>query len=257
MKHILAVLALAVGLCSYAQEEAPTVVFDQIMLTPQPEKVVDFHKAVAEHNKQFHAEAPMQVAVYQVMTGPNTGKYIWNLGPCTWEQMDGRPMDAAHDNHWDNNVTPTITTESSATYWKYHPEYSSMNSDFSLNMLGITFWDLKRGMGNFEKVTGIIEKFVKLYRETWPEDQFAIYSNLMGSTGEGRDMAIVGFLDNYGDLAIEHPDLPEKYNAMYGEGSFETDMNLWLEIVQAESNEMWRFMPDLSSRPAAVEITKN
>lgn len=257
MKKILFVMAMAVCFSSFAQEETPTVVFDQIMVTPHPEKIADFHKAVAEHNNQFHADAPRQVAVYQIMTGPNTGKYIWNLGPCTWADMDERPMDDAHNNHWTSAVASTLTTENMATFWKYHPEFSSISSDFTLNMLAITFWDIKRGMGNFEKVTGIIEKFVKLYRENWPEDQFGMYSNVMGSTGEGRDLAIVGFMDKYADMANEHPDLPEKYNAMHGAGSFEADMKIWVDLVQAESNEMWVYMPQLSSRPAEVVVTQN
>lgn len=257
MKNILLVLALAVCMISYAQEEAPTVVFDQIMVTPHPEKVADFHKAVAEHNKQFHSEAPRQVAVYQIMTGPNTGKYIWNLGPCTWAELDARPMDDAHNNHWSANVTPTLTTEANGTFWEYHPQYSSMSADFTLNMLHITFYDVKRGMGNFDKLKPIMERFTKMYRELYPEDMYGIYTNVMGSTSEGRDLAIVSFLDNYADMAIEHPDVPEKYNGMFGDGSYEKDMKTWMENTMGAATEMWAYMPELSSRPAEVQITQN
>ncbi|WP_224490642.1 hypothetical protein [Robertkochia flava] len=257
MKRILVLLALVAFIGTYAQDEAPTVVFDQIMVTPNPSKVAEFHKAIAEHNKQFHSEAPRQVAVYQIMTGPNTGKYIWNLGPCTWADLDERPMDKAHNDHWANAVGPTLTTEANATFWEYHPELSNMNIDFKLNMLNITFWDIKMGMGNFDKVKGIVEKFVKLYHESYPDDNFGIYSNVMGSTAEGRDMALVGFMDKYADMAESNPDVPEKYNAMHGAGSYEKDMNEWVNLIQGSANEMWVFMPELSSRPAEVQVTQN
>lgn len=112
MKRIISVLVMLACTAAMAQGEAPVVVFDQIMITPHPEKVMAFQKGVAEHNKQFHADAPRQVAVYQIMTGPNTGKYIWNLGPCTWAELDERPMDDAHNDHWANAVASNLTTES-------------------------------------------------------------------------------------------------------------------------------------------------
>ena len=257
MRHFLFFLALAVCFNSLAQENTPAAVIDQIMVTPHPEKVAAFHKGVAEHNKQFHAEAPRQVAVYQIMTGPNTGKYIWNLGPCTWADLDERPMDDAHDDHWTTAVASTLTTDSNGTFWKHHPDLSSMSSNFKLNMLNITFWDIKQGMGNFEKATALIDKFVKVYREAYPEDVFGIYSNVLGSTAEGRDMAIVGFMDNYADMANEHPDLPEKFNAMHGEGSFEKTLQEWSDLLQGSANEMWVYMPKLSTLPAEVQVTQN
>lgn len=257
MKRILSVLAIFAFTVSMAQEKAPSVVFDQIMITPHPEKVAAFHKAVAEHNKQFHTDAPRQVAVYQIMTGPNTGKYIWNLGPCTWAELDERPMDPSHNDHWANAVAPTLTTESNATFWEFHPEFSSMTSDFKLNMLSITFYDIKRGIGNFDKIKPIMERFTKLYRATYPGDMFGTYTNVMGSTAEGRDLAIVGFLNNYSDMAKENPDVAEKYDAMHGKGSYEKDMTVWMEATQGAASEMWVYMPELSTRPAEVQITQN
>jgi hypothetical protein len=256
MKHLLLTMAFLATICGFAQDDAPAVVFDQIMITPQPTKIAEFYKAVAEHNKQFHTEAPRQVAVYQIMTGPNTGKYIWNLGPCTWAELDERPMDAAHDKHWSSTVTPTLTTDANGTFWRFHPKLSSMNNDFKLNMLDITFWDIKQGMGNFDKATAIIEKFVKVYQTEYPDDNFGIYSNVMGSTAEGRDMAIVGFKDNYAAMAVQHPDLPEKFNAMHGEGSFEKTMQEWGDLLQGSASEMWLYMPELSTLPAEVSVSQ-
>ncbi|MBL7473624.1 hypothetical protein [Robertkochia sediminum] len=257
MKRILSILVMVACTAALAQEQTPTVVFDQIMVTPHPEKVMQFHKAVAEHNKQFHTDAPRQVAVYQIMTGPNTGKYIWNLGPCTWQELDERPMDTGHNEHWVNNVTPTLTTEAHGTFWQYHPEFSNISNNFKLNMLSITFYDVKRGIGNFDKIKAVMERFTQLYREKYPEDMFGIYTNVMGSTKEGRDLAIVGFLNNYADMASENPDVPEKYDAMFGKESYEKDLQTWMENMEGSASEMWLFMPELSSRPAEVEVAQN
>lgn len=102
-----------------------------------------------------------------------------------------------------------------------------------------------------------MERFTKLYRELYPEDRFGIYTNVMGSTGEGRDLAIVGFLDNYADMAKENPDVPKQYDEMFGKGSYEKDMQTWVENTEGSAAEMWAFMPKLSSRPAEVKVAQN
>lgn len=257
MKQFVCLLAALITCSAFAQQAQPYVVYDQIMLTPNPEKIAEFQKVLAEHNQKFHPEGAYDVGVFQIMTGPNSGKFIWNLGPVTWADMDKRPMDKAHNEHWATAVAATLTTDSWATYWRHHPEFTNMSQDFELNMLRVNFYDIKRGMDSWEKVEKIMERFTKLYREHYPDDVFATYSNVMASTGEGKDMAIVGFVDNFAAMGDENPDVPEKYNAMYGEGSFEKDITTWLEVMVGESSELWMFLPDLSTSPKQVTVSQN
>ena len=255
MKQLLAFMAMMLFISIHAQNDAPSMVFDQVILDVEPGKMDEFSRQITEHNKQFHASEPNTVRVYNVTAGANTGKFIWNMGPCTFADMDKFDDSSAHQQHWVNNVMPTLKSMSGGTYWKFHPEFSNFQKDFKLNMLNLTFFDIKRGMGNWDTLKGIIEKITKVYHENYPNETYGIYSNMMGSTKEGRDLAVVGFMDNFAAMDENIPDFEEKYNAMHGNGSWDRDMKTWVDLTEGSENELWVFIPELSTGATDVMST--
>lgn len=255
MKRFLLLLALAAFTVSFAQEDAPSLVFDQVVLDVLPGKMTEFSQKITEHNKQFHASEPTTVRVYNVRAGTDTGKFIWNMGPCTFEDMKNFDDSSEHTQHWVDHVMPTLKEMTGGTYWKYHPEYSNIQNDFNLNLLYISFYDIKREMGSFDKLKPIIEKFTAVYRQDYKDDSYGVYTNMMGSTKEGRDLAIVSFMDDITAMDDDNPDFPDKYNAMHGDGSFERDLQVWMDYTIATESEMWVFIPELSTGAQQVIAT--
>ena len=70
------------------QSNPQYTVFENAILTPQPDKVQQFEEGMAAHNKKFHASEPYGARVYYISNGPNVGKYMWAMGPLPWSAMD-------------------------------------------------------------------------------------------------------------------------------------------------------------------------
>jgi len=56
-------------------------VFENALLTPNPTQISQFEKGITAHNKKYHGEGPYGVRVYWISNGPNTGSYVWTMGP--------------------------------------------------------------------------------------------------------------------------------------------------------------------------------
>ena len=87
-------------------------------MTVKPDKVDLFKKGMAAHNKKYHAADPYKAIVRINVSGPNTGSYIWVMGPTTWTQMDNRPGKGEHDTDWDKNVAAYCESMSPPSYWR-------------------------------------------------------------------------------------------------------------------------------------------
>ena len=247
MKRLILILVLISFLSVHSQDEGPSLVFDHVTLDVIPAKMGEFGEKVLEHNKTFHSEAPYTARIYNVQAGSDAGKIIWNMGPCTFADMDKFEPGDGHTQHWIDHIMPTLKGMSGATYWKFHPEYSNFQKDITLNMLYVTLYDLTRGQGTWDKVKPVMERFTQAYRQNYPDDVYGVYSNMVGSTKEGHDIAIITFMDNYAAMEDSHPDFVEKYEAMHGAGSHAKDIALWMELTQGADNQIWTFIPDLST----------
>ncbi len=47
---------------------------------------------MAKHNKKYHSEqGPHHALVYNVVSGPNMGKMVWQMGHLKFAHLDSRP----------------------------------------------------------------------------------------------------------------------------------------------------------------------
>ncbi|WP_224482694.1 hypothetical protein [Robertkochia aurantiaca] len=255
MKSFAFALFLLGSFC-FAQQSS-TVVVENVYLTPNPEKLAAFKKNMAEHNKKFHNDS-YQARIYSVMAGENAGKVVWSMGALPWEAFDSRPAAGdGHDEHWDTAVMPNTKGAVAATYWKFHPELSLMPETLTLDKLDISIFDIKRGMGNFEKVQAFLKKVLEMNKENYGDQPYGVYSNQFSSTNEGRDIAFVGFIDNFAELGNDNPEWPQKYDAMHGEGSFDRDLGEFMDLTEGSSRELWVLMPELSGGSPEVTLNQN
>ncbi|GAB2767918.1 hypothetical protein GCM10010465_11430 [Actinomadura fibrosa] len=231
------------------QSNEQYAVFENALLTPQPDKVQQFEQGLAAHNKKFHATEPYGVRVYYIANGPNVGKYIWAMGPIPWSAIDDRPADKAHDDDWINNVVKYMTADSDQTYWKFNSGLSNFAKDFKVDNLLVDMYDIKRYEN--ERMMKAMEKVAKVMKEKYPDMTYGVYTNELPSTKDGRDLAMVFFFDEMGWMG-EDSKFVENYNQVYGEKGWDDFMKEWKEISDGKQSELWKYQPELSGLGADV-----
>ena len=246
---------LLLPLLAIAQNKNEYMVFEDALLTPNPEKISQFEKGVAAHNKKYHAGyGPYGARVYWVNNGKDTGSYNWIMGPFPWSAIDERPTsDDGHDTDWDTTVMPYVTAESGdQTYWKFNSEISHFPIDFTQKNLLVDYYDVNRG--KMADALKLVEKINKVYVDKLPDETYGIYTNEFSSTKEGRDLAIISFFDKSSWLG-ENNGVDKKFDEVYGAGSWDQFLIDWTAITASGETELWSFRPDLSGNIGESKAT--
>ena len=247
MKKVLCTLLLLPMLVIAQTNEA--LVIENVLLTVNPEKIVEFEAGLAAHNKKFHAEGPYGARVYSIDNGKNAGKYMLVMGPLPWSAMDARPSSKEHTDDNNKNITKYLTPEVEVNYMKMHPELSNFSRDFEINKVSVFMIDIKRfkEMDFMEKV---VKKVVKVYKEKMPDQIYGIYTNEMGSV-DGLDFGWVDFFDNSSWLGKEDK-FVQYFEEVHGAGSFAGFMADVEATTDGERTEIWTLRKDLSGSNAKV-----
>jgi len=205
--------AFAVSICfsqsNYVQMEAITI-------SVKPDKVELFKKGIAAHNKKYHSADPYKASVRMNVTGPNTGSYIWVMGPTTWTQMDGRPGKGEHDMDWDKNVAIHCESISPPSYWRWvdgvsndpapgkNTKYSRASfSEVYPGQMG-RFTELMKRIAATDKKANSTTTFSMATRQDWARGNNAI-------TFDG--------FDKWAQLE-DDPNYVKAYEELYGQGSW-------------------------------------
>lgn len=241
MKKLLSLLLLMVPGFLMAQNEEPVIV-QNVMIGVLPGHMADFRAGMAEHNKTFHSDAEYGCRVYSIANGENTGKYIWSM-VSSWSAMDNRPSSTEHDEHWDTQVAVHMQPDANASFWRWSADLSTNTNLSEIDILMIWTVDLK--MAKQSRAMELLEKVKKVYDEKMPDDPYGIYMNTMSSTHEGRDLAIVSYMDNLAEMN-EQEDFVAYFNEVHGSGSFTSFITEWRSLIKAEATEMWVYDEELS-----------
>lgn len=230
-------------------------VFENALLTPNPTQIIQFEKGIAAHNKKYHTAGPYGGRVYWISNGPNTGSYMWVMGPFPWSSLDNRPAQKdGHDADWNTNVAQYATANSgSQSYWRGHSELSRFPKDFTIKNMAVDTWDIKRGKN--EEAMKLVEKVIKVYSEKLPDDIFGVYTNEFPSTKEGKDLSVISFFDKSAWLGEDHG-MSKNYEEVYGAGSWTQFLKDWMDVTNGGETEIWIFRPDLSGISGDVKVAE-
>lgn len=251
MKHFIFVLLLSpLGLLA---QENEYLIFENNMITPAPGRVLQFEALVGAHNKKYHAEGAYQVRVYSIVTGKNSGKYIWSMGPTKWSALDMRPDDPTHNADWTGNVVPNLMAEQNTTYWRFQADKSRFPKDFNVKRLMI--WEVNISEDGYDKVMAIMDKVHKVYVDKFPMDSYGVYTNEVSSTSDGNDMAIVWFFDKWSWMS-EDSGFDKKYDEVHGAGSFAKMLAEWTAATEGIDREIWEYREDLSGLGPMVKAAE-
>ncbi|REE82336.1 hypothetical protein BX611_1883 [Lutibacter oceani] len=196
-----------------------------------------FEDAVKAHNEKFHKEGVFKASLDLILTGKETGWYVWIMGPCTFSDLDNRPTEGAHANDWDKNVSPKVAKYGRNEFWRYNNKlsYRGDTSD-APKFENIWFVNVKRGQ-NY-KFKEFIEK-VKAAYEKKAAGNFSIYYNQF-TEGNGRDVAIVWAFDTWSEMDEDDGGIKKHFEEIYGEGSWDNALKDWEASTETINSQVWR-----------------
>ncbi len=227
------------------------LIFENAMLTVNPEKIMEFEAGIAAHNKKYHAEGPYGARVYSVLNGKNASKYMLIMGPLPWSAMDGRPASKEHTDDNNKNINKFLMPDVEVNYMKIHPQLSNFSKDFEINKLSVFRIDVKR-FKEEEFMENVLKKVVKVYKDKMPDQIYGVYSNEMNSL-DGIDFGWVDFFDSSSWLGTEDK-FVQNFEEVHGAGSFVKFMADVEATTDGDSTEIWTLRKDLSGLDPKVVV---
>ncbi|MGB5361689.1 MAG: hypothetical protein WBN17_00110 [Aureibaculum sp.] len=217
-----------------AQDTPKNVLVETIYLMPEKGKEKEFEKAVKLHNDTFHGKAPHQAGMNLVLTGPETGWYVWYMGPTTYTDLDTRPT-GDHDGDWTAKIDPLVKKYGKTEYWKYE-DAISYSPEGSLDTKYSNIWivDLKRG--SWETFKEVMTKVQAVYKKR-TGDTFRIYSNQFNAD-DGRDVAMLFDFNKWAELD-EDSNFKADYEAINGKDTFAAFLKEWESITPSIKSAVW------------------
>jgi hypothetical protein len=209
----------------------------------KPEKNAEFEKALVAHAQKYH-NGDWKWRVFEIQTGPDAGGFQVIEGPLSWEQFDGRGnLGAEHQADWNKTVAPLSTGQGTQFYSTYNEELSTVKlTDFADKII-INHAYPKPGMIN--KAMDLVKKLKKVWEAS--NESVAVYSSMQ--SGEPQIAAVTRLKNGLKELdpAFRKP-LPERYEAAYGEGSWNHYLEDYAEAIERRWTEMLFYRADLSSK---------
>lgn len=239
-KGFIAILVFAIMFATAvanAQEEKESYGMAEITyMMPKIGMEKAFESAVKTHNEKYHKDGPFKGSLDYIVTGKATGWYVWIMGPCTFSDLDNRPVDDSHRAHWDKNVSPTVAKYGRTEYWKYNDKLSYKgDGPESPKYQNVWFVGVERGQ--YYKFKEFIEKVVKAY-EKKGTGNLSFYNNEF-TEEDGRDVAIVWSIKNWAELDEDDGGIKESFEEIYGEGSWSNALRDWESSTKSIKSSIW------------------
>ena len=230
-----------------AQSPEPYSMWESIMLTPDYKELKTLQANMRAHNKKYHNKAPYDAQVYNISTGPNAGKIIWQMGPMMLSHNDNRPSEGGHDEDWRDNVMPYIKKMHTAEYWKQDDDLTNIDAITSNGgewpILFIRYFELSDDHGyTMKSVFKQASATAKSLNLPW-----GLYYNAFLQGDIGRHVAVVNFHKNWTSI-----DTPRKfkdgYEKIYGENSWENFMDTVDDTFKNQWDEIWVYNKAMSGK---------
>lgn len=233
------VLAFLFSFSAIAQKKVEKyAMYTTVEITPVRGKEKALESAVKAHNAKYHSADPHKAWLRVIMTGSNSGDYVWIMGPNMFSDLDSRPKDDSHDNHWSTTVDPYVKEYGSTEYWKMDSKLSFTAPDSDKNKMGeVWFIDIEKG--KWDEFNAMIEKAVAVSKKKGNES-LHLYSNEFNDGG-GRDVALVFSFKNWSDLDVDDP-FKNHYEAMHGKDSWKSFITSWENSIANISRHVWKIV---------------
>ncbi len=230
-----------------AQEDKSYEMWEDIMLTPDYTKLKVLSDNMRKHNATYHKEGPYKATVYNITTGPNAGKIIWEMGPMMHKHNDSRPGKGGHDEDWRDNVMPYIKKMHTVEYWKADDKLSNtsmLDGDSSkYPILYFRYFEVDDDNGtsvkpHFTMVSEVVKKMEGV-------NPWGVYYNEFRQGDLGRHIATVGFLKNWDEMDDE-PKFRKTFDKIHGEDKWDAFIDNAERAFTNSWDEIWVYNKEMS-----------
>jgi len=240
---LLIIVVLLTATFSFSQEKY--MMFENTYLFVKPGMEKEFSKAMASHNKEFHADGPYHASIWMVTGGIYSGAIVNSMGPLTFTDLDSRPNSTEHNEDWMENVMPYIEKVAETGYWKRNDKCSYDPEDIMYSKILITVYDIEKWQ--YYRFKDVMQKVAEVYKAEESEHSHSLYFPAF-DMAHGRDAATVWGFDEY-SVFDEDWKFKEMYEKEHGEGSWQLVLDEYRAVVENSVEEIWTIAPDMMAPP--------
>lgn len=244
----LMVLAFLFGnlFISNGQESKDYNMWESLMLTPDNTKLKVLQENMKSHNAKYHKEdGPYKSTVYNIVSGPNSGKIIWQMGSMMFAHNDNRPGEGGHDEDWRDNVMPYIKKIHTIEYWRQNDELSnvSMLVDNDYPILYIRYFEVEDGHGY--TMDDVFTKVSETVKSMEGDNPWGLYYNEFRQGNLGRHVATVSFMKNWAEMD-NNRNFKKAFLKLHGENSWDAFLDSWDDTFSNNWDEIWVYNKSMS-----------
>jgi hypothetical protein len=238
-KKIILFIAVTAIFCTsatvHAQDDQRKI-YEYIMLSPVTSQLKTLQDNMRKHNQKYHSSGPYTAYVFNIATGKDAGKIVWQMGPIQLSDLDARPSDNGHDEDWRDNIMPYVRYQTDAEYWNTDANLSlfkDMSTEsVSHPLLAVRFYNVHRGKRN--QVDNIFKNRSAALEGLDNAAPWGLFYNMFQQGEQGRHIASVRYFKNWTDYA-EPRNFMESYEEVHGNGSW---ANL-MDLMQDAFSDSW------------------
>jgi len=247
---LLTMVAIVFGtmLTVNAQDDSSYAMWESIMLTPDNTQLKVLGENMRKHNQTYHSEGVHQASVYNITSGPNSGKLLWIMGPLTFTDLDTRPAVGGHDEDWRDNVMPYIKKLGSIEYWKQDDKNSNTamldgdNSKYPIQH--IRYFEVARDHGY--SVDNLLKQIGETVKAMDGINPWGVYDNQFRQGYDiGRHIATVGFNANWAEYDKDE-NFKEAFLKLHGENSWDAFTEGMADSFHNSWDEIWVYNANMS-----------
>ena len=244
---IICMLIYPVSTTLAQEDDNSYMMWESFMLTPDNTKLKVLSENMRKNNATYHSEGAYNATVFNIISGPNSGKVVWMMGPMQFKHNDNRPSGDAHDNDWRDNVMPYVKKMHSVEYWTQDDDLSNtgmLDGDASkYPLLFVRYHEIEDGAYS---VKDFFTKVSSTIKEMEGDNPWGIYYNEFRQGDLGRHIASVGFFKNWTEFDEDDNTFKETFEKLHGKNSWQGFLRMGESTFSNSWDEMWSYNKYLS-----------
>lgn len=234
----------------HAQEDKSYTMWENIMLSPDNAQLKVLGENMRKHNIKYHKDGPYRATVYNIVSGPNSGKIIWQMGPMLFSHNDSRPSEGGHDEDWRDNVMVHIKKMHTIEYWTQDDDVSNTsmfdgdNSKYPI--IFVRVGEVEKGHGSsLKQFYTLIGETVKAMDGVNP---WGVYYNQFRQGDLGRHVASASFYKSWTEFDEDDGNFKETFEKVHGKESWQAFLDMGERTFSNSWDEIWQYNAYMSGR---------
>ena len=202
-----------------------------------------FKAAVAAHAAKYHTGL-WKWRVYEVLTGPDGGAYMFVEGPNSWTDLEGRgDLGAEHTKDYTTSIAPHVEKSTSDSYGTYEESASTVaGGAFSTTKVLIRHMYIKPG-----RATQALASLAT-WKKIWAKSGLNVAVWRSFFSGELQFTIVDRLKKGFADLDDDSVNFRKTGDELLGPGGYDQLLEQNSHNVTRTLDEIVEFRPELSSK---------